>query len=71
MYYVIKRENDYNVVMDTMLTETDIILYSSPSAEVCWNFYDEYLGCDNNAISFIDSMLLNQNIIKGDDYGNM
>ena len=70
MFYVVKQGNDFNVVADNLLQETDIILYSAPSAEACWNFHDDYLGCDNNAISFIDSMLLNQNIIKGDDsYG--
>ena len=70
MFYVIKKGNDLDVVSDSLLQETDIILYSSPSAEACWNFNDDYLGRDDGTLSFIDSMLLNQNVIKGDDsYG--
>lgn len=67
MFYVVKQGNEYNVVSESLLKETDDILFTSPSAEACWNYYDEYVGGFNDLQAYIESMLLNQTIVKGDD----
>lgn len=67
MFYVIKRGNDYNVVMDNLLKETDTILFKSPSAEVACNKYDELNGDKEEFSDYINGQILNQKIIKGAD----
>ena len=67
MFYVIKRGNDYNVVMENLLKETDTILFKSPSPEIAWRKHDEY--CDDSKIytEYFNKQIINGTIVKGAD----
>lgn len=69
MYYVIKQGNNYNVVMESLLKETDTILFKSPSAEVAWNECDKYSDEKEKFSDYINRQILNQTIVKGDNNG--
>lgn len=67
MFYVIKRGNEYNVVMESLLKETDTILFKSPSAESAWNECDKYSNEKETFSDYINRQILTQNYVKGDN----